>query len=501
MHLTKSKLLWAPATMMVLLFASCDDQGSIPEDITASDLLDVIPDTATPDPTTVDEDFRIIYGYTSVTATRPGEILIGMPNPEVSSNTPSWAADFRLADTLTSIGLDCTIGCWPARDMRLMAVATGTDSTTMGLNLQLVSFDADLNATPLLQTPVTGVRQARLSGHMLTISRFQPDCEALTGNPRTCFKFERLDFSEPTNGLMTSELFVFPPADLLADSMYTGDFRLGSDGHSLIIQNVQKDSVAFWIYDENDGLRQVGAPVCQAVDEVSGGCRYDSNSPDLNDDLPVALTKDGRYLLFAHVYINRELRLVKLDVETNEMTWTTLLHTPSAFTANACYNLKPSWRFTRIQQPMLIPGDGNELLFVAASECDLSLGKSLTDIIALPIEAIGAADWNTRLRNLTRFPARPVPGCVSILPDTLDVSDSGSYVVFGGTPALDSDGRPIMDESPQHFTDREVWVTDIDGAHAPVQITGNVNFKVSSVTCSVSEPWFAGTTDPEIADR
>ncbi len=483
--------------------AACGPSSGPDDDVSQADAVTDAAETVEPVPTVVDENLRIIYGYTSSTGQKPSELVVGNPSILPVDGNPSWSADFPIVErVLDDIGLDCTLGCLPNRDLTLMAVVTGTDSTTQGLILQVVAFDELLNAAPMLDQPISGVRQARLEGTTLFMSRFQADCEATTGNPKTCFRFESVSFPPGQRPSDPVTLFVFPPPDLLADSMHSGRFRLGADGSTLIIQDLRRDSVTFWLYDGADGLRSVGSPVCQTVDAVDGGCAYDAGAPDLTDDTPVALTPDRSRLLFAHVADNRELRLAAIDTETGAMTWTTLLGTPSRFNVNACYNLKPGWGYTRIQQPLIISRDGTELVFTAASECDPNLGKSWTNVVAVPVSLIGADQdpGDDFYRKITDFPAEPVPGCVSILPETMDLSESGAFLAFAGTPMLDSNGRAILDDSPQHYTDREVFVTAFDGIHSPIQVSGNAGYRASSVMFSSNDPAFAGATDPEIAD-
>lgn len=496
-----------PVTKAILalsLTTACGTTVAPEDEGAAGDAVEVIGEVAEPESTIVDENFRIIYGYTTTTGDRPGEMLVGDPSAvQGVAGVPAWTSDFRLVEqSLDAIGLNCTWGCRPNRDLTMMAVALDADAGTMGQDMQVVAFGADMTATPLLEQPLTGIRQAWFSDDRLVVSRFQLNCEASTGSPRTCYRFEAIDFSGDAGPFEPETLFVFPPADLLADSMYSGRFRLGADGSSLIIQNPEKESVTLWVFSAPDGLRRVSATICQTTD-LNGDCAYQSTAPDVTDDAPVALSADGRTLLLAHVADNRELRLARIDTATKDMTWTSLVRTTKDYQLNACYNLPAVWKYTRIQKPLKISGDGNELVFVAASECDIDIGKSWTNILAVPIAAIGATEKvdASFFRLITDFPAEPVPACISILDDCLDISESGRFVVFAGTPLQDSTGRTILDDSPQHYTDREVFVTAFDGLHAPVQVSGNVSYRASSVLCSKDDPWFADATAPDTSDR
>lgn len=494
-------------TSCLLAFVTACGVATGPDDDgTFTDTTDAVEDFFEPEPTTVDENFRVIYGYADPLNVETGEMMVGNPAATAMDGSPAWASDFGIvASGLEKIGLDCSLGCWPDRELEFMAVAVDSESTSPGVAIQLVAFDDTLGATALLDAPVPGVRQARMTDGRLVMSRFKSDCEKPSGDETGCFVFEAIDLDDPSMPPIIDTLFTFPPADLLEDSMYSGRFRVGADDGALILQNPEEDSVTFWLFDADGGPRKVAGPICQTFG-LDGKCAYSATAPEMTDDAPVALTADNKTLFLAYVEDNHEFRLAAIDTLSGEIKSTRLLQTPAQnpnYLVNACYNTKDVWPYTRIQQPLLISRDGTELVFVAASECKPGMLKSWTNIVAVATAEIGVKEGvdESFVRHLTGFPNEPVAACVSILPECLDLSPSGGFVVFGGTPMLDSKGRTLLDTSPQHNTDREVFVTDFDGRHAAVQISGNVDYRVSSVLSSVIDPAFAATTDPETADE
>jgi len=370
--------------LTMALFAACGDDSTPPDDTGPKDTFETNDDAQIKDPTIVDENFRVIYGYTPTLSEKAAEMMVGNPafGPD-DDGVPQWTSDFPLVkNSLESLGLNCSYGCYPSRDLGMMAVATGYDASTTGQDVQVVKFDQNMTASPLLMQPLTGVRQAYFVGGALVVSRFH-SCETKAGATKTCYRFERVDFSDESVEPAAEELFVFPTDAMLEDSMYSGRFRVGADGRSLIIQNPEKESVSLWIYTSSEGLRQIGDRICQTVD-ANGDCAYSSTAPALTDDSPVALTKDGKTLLFAYVDDDTEFRIASFDTATGDTESTTLVKTPANYLTNVCYNFTGDWKYTRIQPPLLISADGAEVVFVAASECKPGVDKTLTDIIAVP---------------------------------------------------------------------------------------------------------------------
>jgi hypothetical protein len=487
----------------VAILIGCGDNGPGPAD-TAGDVtpdvpVDVNEDAGTAEPTVVVENFRVLYGYASTMGDLPGEILTGDPRRAARGpGEPPWAGNYALAaGSLASIGLDCSMGCFPNRDLTLMAVATTPAEGVPGQVMTVVGFDGSMQPSVLLAEPLTRVRQAVFSGSRLYVSLFsEQPCESPLGTAKTCYVFKVIDFSG--NGPYEAlRLFDFPRPEQLDSSLYSGRFRMGADGSTIIIQNLEKESVAIWLYDVNGGLRQVGPKFCQARD-LEDRCAYSSDNPSKTDDDPVALTADGKSLVYVHVEDGREFRLVRMSTSDGSMAFTTLVRVPGRYAQNACYNLGGGpWVYTAIQQPVLISQDGTEVIFTASSTCDASVGKVWTNILAVKIDDIGNVVTDTDFfRKVTDFPAKPVPGCISVMADTMSLSPSGRYLAFVGSASLDSSGQPITTASPQHFIDQEAYVTATDGLSAPIQISGNLNYRAVSTMCSTVDPWFAAFTDP-----
>lgn len=447
-----------------------------------------------PDPVVVDENFRVIYSYSPVTGKDAPEILVADPRlGSGETGFPSWSDNYRLVEqSLSKADLDCSLGCMPSRDLRHMAVMTASTDGTLGQTMVLIRFDERMNAT-IVSDHIAGVRQATFAGSRLILSIFRQDCDTNQGTQKTCYRFYSIDLE---NTAQPEFLFEFPSTQLLADSLFSGRFRIGADDVSIIVQNLEKESRTFWVFDET-GLRQVGEKVCQVFD-TRGECAYSENAPAMTDDDPVLLTPDRGSLVFPHVRDNKELGLGRIDTATGGFEWTGLLWTTKDYPVNACYNMRGDWRYTRIMQPLLFLADRGEVVFTAASECALDIGKSWTDILAVKVDDIGSVDQATDgfFRKITSFPQEGSPDCISISADTLSVSPSGRFISFVGTAIRDSSGTPLTSAMPQHLIDREAFVTAIDGQSWPIQISGDLDYRASATLCSPDNPWFLAVTDP-----
>lgn len=453
------------------------------------------------EPVEVDEPFRVIFGYTATAGDRPGDLVVANPLAgEGQPGFPPWKDNFSInARLLARFGLDCSLGCMTNPSLSFLMVATSTGVGTPGQDFKLLVVDETGQPSLVSDQPIQAVRQAVFSGRNLFLSRVRNDCESKDGGTKTCYRFGRIDLDDPELGIQ--ELFEFPGPELLSKSNYTGRFRLGADGTTLVLQNLELESLTFFLFDEKAGLRKAGVPVCQAID-LQGKCMYSQDAPQLSDDIPAILSADGRTLFFSHIYDARELRLASMDVESGATESITLLKTPSRYASNACYNLKDDWPYTSIMHPLLLSTDGMELIVAAASNCDGALEKTWTNILAVRIEDIGAdLKLPDMFRKITDFPKIRAPEMISISPDSISLSPSGRFLSFSGTAIRDSSGQPLSATTQQHLIDREAFVTSTESPKRPIQISGNLDYRATSTLCSVADPGFSAFTDPPTAER
>jgi len=488
--------LLATATLVSAPWCAGQESESDVGGDTDTVITDAGPDIPNLDPVEVDEDFRVIYGYAATAGDRPGDLGISNPlDGEGQPGFPAWKDNFQVnARILAPLGLDCSLGCVTEPALNFLLVATTTGVGTPGQDARLIAIDETGQPTIVTEQPIPAVRQAVFSGRSLYVSRVKNDCESKDGGIRTCYRFGRIDLDDPVFEIQ--ELFEFPGPDLAGRSNYTGRFRLGADGVTLVLQNLELESLTFYLFNEKAGLRKAGVPVCQAID-LQGKCMYSQDAPQLSDDIPAILSADGRTLLFAHVFDARELRLAKMDVESGSIESVTLVRTPSRYASNACYNLNRDWPYTSIMQPLLLSRDGRELIVAAASTCDGAPGKTWANILAFSVNDIGTdANLTNIFRKITDFPKVGAPEMISVSPDSMSLSPSGRFLSFVGTAIRDSSGQPLTAATQQHLIDREVFVTSTESLKRPIQISGNLDYRATFTMCSVANPGFSAFTDP-----
>jgi hypothetical protein len=94
---------------------------------------------------------------------------------------------------------------------------------------------------------------------------------------------------------------------------------------------------------------------------------------------------------------------------------------------------------------------------------------------------VAGGNQTAALRNITNFPTGDIPANVDIADGGLAIKDD--YVVFIGTPVLNSDGIPLLDnDQGQQFNDIETFVTRLDGSTDPVQVSADIKTRTWALT-------------------
>lgn len=425
------------------------------------------------EPLVVTEDFRVVYAYA------------GRPGTEVAGRFEFRVADPRDTDStndavLLAAGpggsLDCSAGCFVDRGLRWVAVATAASGD--GPTLQVVDLDAPGGPAPV-GPAIPGVAHAEWAGAVLYYSQKVP-CPTGTAAVTRCFDVFRSDPAEPG---ASQRLTRMPPVEeegLTTAFQYNGFFRVGEDEETLIFFVPTNVSVTVWIH--RDGLlRKVLGPLCAAKDPYGNCIASPGGSSMFREDNPVALSPDGRMLVFPLLEENRELRLYRHVLGDPEPRSSTLLSVPSDYLTNACYNREP-WQFTEVRGPIRFSRDGREVLFIGASTCEDNLVKPWTNLLRLEVARIGSGTpiGEADFRKVTDNPQGYTARAIAI--SDYDLSPSGEYVVLAGTPTVDMEGKPLPAQpNGRHERDSEVHATRFDGGAVPAQITNDVMWRAESV--------------------
>lgn len=467
-----------------LALPGCGSDGGSARDATdPGDLPADVADDTGPDvprvPVEVTEPFRVALGYLQRDRSST-ELLLRDPAVPSADGTASLSGALAALDP----SLDCSLGCRVDPTGRWLAVFVEAPvSGSGGSRVRLFRLSAGPVVTASDVPDVTDVRALAFGDDTLYWSRPRAACEAERGPSRGCHAYFRRPLSTPG----TEEfLFAFPPASALDTALpHSGRFVLGEDRRTVLLLGPTVNTQSVWIWRTAGEPIRVAGPLCGTRQSAGQECIGSGTS--YADTDPLALSPDGRHLVLATVLQDRDLVLAHVDLQGDPALRTAvLLGMPDEvtdFAKNACYNRFGGWEPTAVQAPLRFSPDGGEVVFVGRSTCVPNRDKAWTNLLALPLSRIDAGGRLQRgdLRWITDFPTGSVAACVSILPDALDLSPTGDFLVFVGTPRFGSDGQPIGDDQRAHLQDAEVWVTRRDGTTQPAQLTADLQFMATSV--------------------
>lgn len=476
--------------MLLLLPAglgpACGDSGGggrdavDPGDVPAVDAPDAGAD-APRVPLEITEPFRAVIGCLQRVDPFATTLRLRDPSLPAADGTASLSDALAAADP----ALDCHLGCRVDATGRWLAVFVAPPSSAAGGSLvRLFRLSAGPTVTASGLPDVTDVRALAFGRDALYWSRPRTACEAERGPSKGCHAFYRRPL--PTPG-PEEFLFSFPTASALATALpHSGRFVMGQDGQTVLLMAPTVNTQGIWLWREPGEPLQVVGPVCGTLQGGADGSCVGSGVAYSDTD-PVALSPDGRHLAFGLVLEDRRLALGHLDLQAGGPFRTVSLLTmpEGSYTANnaACYNRFGGWEPTAIQPPLRFSPDGTEVIFVGKAACGVNRDKAWTNVLALPLSRIDAGGNLSRddLRWITDFPAEDSARCVTITPDALDLSPTGAFVTFVGTPRYDSQGVEILANQLAHRNDAEVWATRTDGTTEPSQLTAEQAWMATSV--------------------
>ncbi|MBL6975127.1 MAG: hypothetical protein ISR64_05290 [Deltaproteobacteria bacterium] len=427
-------------------------------------------------PVVVDEDFRFLYGYAGRI---PGDNLGDFDFFYADPTDADTSNDMSLTEnSLSDLSLDCHLGCFLDRGMRWMAIASeeGQDGT---YTVKLARFTTGLKLVSMDKFgALENVKHLAFAGDFLYFSQPQ-ECEAQGGIPVPCYIIKRLDLNKP--GTVQS-LLTMPTKDLIQKAQgyqYYGYFTVGEDLKTLLFLLPTNVSQSVWVWRDGKLIKVVD-DLCAARDLV-GNCIGSGTSSLYHDNDPAALSPDGKHVVFALVEDNADLRLYRHEIETDQTGFSVLMGVPSDYYTNACYNRAP-WQYTSVGNPMRFTHDGSEVMFIGSHSCGDNKQKPWTNIVRLALDRIGSGEKLTEadFRKVTDNPEGHLAKAIAV--SWFDLSPSGEYTVFAGTPTIEEDGSALIkDTSARHYKDAEIYVTRTDGTTLPVQLTNRLEWEAVSV--------------------
>ena len=430
-------------------------------------------------PIDVTEEFRAAFGYQGrIALSDQGkqDLRIADPRDTDPANDLSLASP---ALAMLNPALDCNLGCFVDSKLHWIAVATSASSGASFV-VQVGKIAADLSITMLPLAPIDDVRYLRFGNDTLFWSSLQAGCAADSGPPAPCFRISSVDLA---NGGAPTPLFSFPGSDALSGSMFGGHFTVGEDGVSLVLLNPTNVSQTVYVWRDGKPAKATDA-ICAAPDPegIPGKCGTTGTSSQFSDRDPAALSADGKHLAYALVEGDAELRLHHDNLETGARNYSVLLGVPSGYSTNACYN-RADWQYKAVRAPLRFSRDGKEILFVGSSDCAENSEKPWTNLVGVALDRIGSGAKLQAgdLRRVTDNPHGKIAKCITIT--DFDLSPTGEYALFVGTPILESDGKTeIKDTDQRSLNGAEVYVTRTDGTSQPLQITNSLTWMATGVT-------------------
>lgn len=439
---------------------SVDDPGGLPDTGPTSDW---------PAPAELD-NWRIVFNY------RGREGLPSEGLNELWLMDPLGHVKEKITDLagLESLELSCEYGCFISEDLKWMAITTGPPDHD-GFDFAIGQFtNADLNFKLIKDLVLTDKIDFKFAADRLYFSE-----KAACGGASCQYTLAFIDLSKN----MRYDILLYPTADELEQSNYSGHFKAGPDGLKLALLNTTIRSVTVNMWKDQTGLAELDY-ICKLGTKencVGTGSEY-------RDTDPVAISNDGTRAVF-FTFSDRFQRARLYDLEQpGNVTLTELSAVPvGSYIEHVCdfdvQQTLPDWHWQRvIGDPVFVPDD-SEVIFLVENACPAPNGtlpkkpqRNLMRVKTSTLE-IGKVLEEQDVFNITKNPEGDIPANIFIT--GFRVTPDGATVVFTGTPIFDQSGDPIKESSSRHRNDREVFRIRIDGTNRQ-QLTNDLAFEAQS---------------------
>lgn len=432
------------------------------------------------------EDFWVLYGRRSRvpgSTTNNDLVLTDETNPGAIDNAGTYGRGISpLGDKAKGLlltkfsfkkagGLTCNYGCILSQDFKYIAIATGPP-TEKGFEFQLGVLNAQLEVFVDKFGKLKDVADLHFRGATLYYT-----------TPKKCFDTGKCQYSVMRRMMDGSdeekELAVMPPADdpdvlsTPAHTIYTGRFHVGEAGETLVFLTPTIRSVKVYAWRKGN-LTKLDFVCENKVDEntcVGTGSQY-------NDNDGVGISPDGKTIVLFTI-VGKNLRVRKYFLEsTKASTFSNIVTVPgNSYKASVCLNLK-SWQHAEVKGRPYFSADGKTVYFLGFSDCAGGNEKPWTDILSMPIDAIGGPIAEKDIVNWTKNPREHSPQNLYIRSFVL--SPQKKFFVFNASPTYGSSGDPLPASDKRHEKDTEIYVMPIDKCGKMVQITNETAYAADS---------------------
>ena len=352
--------------------------------------------------------------------------------------------------SLKNEGRNCQNGCFVDRNMKWIAVADKVNQEG-SFNFVFGKFNSSLQANIVKLFELENAIDFHFAGPYFMFSRLEG--QDVGGPGGRYFSMTRVVL----DGLEIQPMLpAFPPLDFREGSTYKGKFRVDRTGEQLVMLNptIGSQRVFYW----NQGVLQDLDFICP--NEFEGVCA--SAGSQYSDGDPAAIDPTGRFVITAF-QTDDALTIYKYDLEFFTKSFNNLMAVPpgSTFESAACFNTPSYFPWTRVKQ-IQVSTDGKDAILLVSNDCP-GIAKEQTDLIAIPLDAIGDGTPITAedIRNITNNPTGEVVENVII--ESFDLAPDGMGFVFAGSPMIDTNGQYLNDTDDRASKDREIYVGTLDG--------------------------------------
>jgi len=430
--------------------------------------LDTVTDMGEPQPTKVDESFKVAFLYRG----RLGSKFYGRTDLFVMDSKNPQAVNIT-----GDLDWSCQGGCILNPDFNMLGVFIVPDQQNVPTDLNLYLLDKDMKPSAQPVRVIKDVQDAHLAKNVLYFTRKGscPSDQALK-NTYCVYKMD----SPLAKSATETELFTFPVSTQDArNSVYSGRFRVTPDGKTLLLlrPTIYSQKVFVW-YDGK--VLPVGDEVCHAM--TTGGACTGSGS-EYSDKDPLGISPDRSVVMAALLEDNRDLRLRKINLKTDLSTYSDFYGVNGDFNNNniKCA-LRKDWQYTGIDGNLRFTKNGKSVVFIASTDCGDNSQKWWTDIVKIAVDRIGNGKPLTQsdIQRVTDNPQGSSSKATMIT--DFKFSPSGKYIVFIGTPLFQTDGKtPVSPAGTRHLNDLEVFFIAADGSALPVQATNSPDYMATNI--------------------
>ena len=457
-------------TLFTLLGMACSSGTKHSEPDLVQETADQQEEETSPQPggpTEVNKDFLIAYLYMG---------RYGLDKAGRTELIITHAKDPK-QQTIVTKGQDwsCQDGCILSKDFGFLGVYGSVEQPNTPPTLTVFKLGKDFKSLEKIAT-VEKVEDAHFSSARLFFSTKGSCPQDTQTDSQFCIWSLNLQ-----KGAKPKALFSFPPPDDALDyANGEGRFSVGADDVLVLLRpTIYSQKVYLW---KEGILKQVGEEVCFQRDAVG---RCTGTGSWYSDTDPVALSPDLKYVVFSALALNREVRLYKIklgdNLKTLSMTYSTFYSTAGPYSQLAC-DLRKPWQYIKVLGPMRFDSEGEGVYFIGNANCwSNEGGKEWTNIIKVEAKDIGTGHplGKAQLYHVTHFPANS--GAKTVVVTDFAFSPDEQYIVFVGTPTVQTDGTPIPDASSRHTSDQEVYIVDSQGKYTPVQVTNSLQYAAVKV--------------------